>query len=399
MVCLRLPDGRVTADPAEMRRHAVDFYTDLFRAESCDAGAAAELLQGLPQLSQGDQDTLGADLTLEELGAAVSQMTSGRAPGFNGLPSDFFKHFWSVLGQDLLDVFGQCFKDGTLPASCRRAVLSLLPKRGDLALLKNWRPVALLCTDYKILSKVLSNRLKNFLQVVIGLDQSYCVPDRSKMDNLFLMRDVFDVCRVGNLKIGLISIDQEKSFDRVDYSFLFYTLGAFGVGEVFLSWVKLLYSGASCMVKVGGGLSCPIPVGRGIRQGCPISGLLYSLAVKPLICRLRNRIKGLSLLTQAPPIVVSAYADDINVLVRDQEDIEVLRQSLATYERASSARVNWGKSEACLMGRWSGEGSPKLPGNLQWGNRGLKVLGVYLGSGDYERQNWVGVLDKVKARL
>lgn len=105
MVCLCLPDGKVNTDPVETRKHAVDFYTYLFRADSCEVDSAAEPLQELPQLSPEDQDTLISDITLDELTAAVSQMASGKAPGKDGLPSDFFKHFWSVLGQDLLDIF------------------------------------------------------------------------------------------------------------------------------------------------------------------------------------------------------------------------------------------------------------------------------------------------------
>ena len=82
-----------------------------------------------------------------------------------------------------------------------------------------------------------------------------------------------------------ISIDQEKAFDRVGHSFLFSTLQAFGVGEHFLSLLKLLYSDACCVVKVGGGLSSPVSVKRGIRQGCPISDQLYSGAIEPLLFR------------------------------------------------------------------------------------------------------------------
>ena len=112
MVCLHLPDGKVTTESAQMRKHAVDFYTDLFRAESCDVDAAGELLQELPQLSPEDQDTLSLEITLDELNAAVSQMASGKAPGIDGLPSDFFKHFWSILGHDLLDILKRVLKKG-----------------------------------------------------------------------------------------------------------------------------------------------------------------------------------------------------------------------------------------------------------------------------------------------
>ena len=89
MVGLRLPDGNITAEPAEMRRHAVEFYTDLFGAEECDGEAVAELLQDLPQLSPGERDILSSDITLEELTTAVSQMAAGKSTGLDGLPADF----------------------------------------------------------------------------------------------------------------------------------------------------------------------------------------------------------------------------------------------------------------------------------------------------------------------
>ena len=140
---------------------------------------------------------------------------------------------------------------------------------------------------------------------------------------------------------------------------------------------------------------------RGIRQGCPISGQLYSIAIEPLPRRLRSKLMGLSLLelVQSPPVVVSAYADDTSVFVKDQGDIQALTENLTLYAKASSARVNWGKIGACLVGKWSLESIPGLPGNLKWGKGGAKILGVYLGTEDFQRQNWEGVLDKVEAKL
>ena len=86
-------------------KHAVDFYTALFRADSCVVDAGGELQEELPQLSPEDQDTLSLEITLDELNADVSQMASGKAPRIDGLSSDFFKHFWIVLEHDLLDIF------------------------------------------------------------------------------------------------------------------------------------------------------------------------------------------------------------------------------------------------------------------------------------------------------
>lgn len=197
---------------------------------------------------------------------------------------------------------------------CRQRFAADIEPQGSsfLALLRNWRPLALLCTDYKIPSKVLANRLKSILDKIIHEDQSYCIPGRSIMDSLFLMRDIFDICELCNSTAGVVSLDQEKAFDRVDHNYLFSVLRGFGFGEGFILMVKLLYKGASCMVKMGGGLSRPVPVMRGIRQGCNMSGQLYSLVTEPLLCTIRGRLTGYSLpgFPQSQPFIVSAYADD-----------------------------------------------------------------------------------------
>ena len=220
------------------------------------------------------------------------------------------------------------------------------------------------------------------------------------MDNIFLMRDLLDVCKLYSIDVGIISLDQEKAFDRVDHGFLFSNLRAFGFGEGFVALLGLLYKVAFCLVKVGGGLSCPVQVQRGIRQGCPISGQLYSLAIEPLLNRLRSRLSGLMLpgLPQRHLLVVSAYADDINVIVRDERDVVFLGDSLEIYGRASSAKVNWGKSQALQVGQWADKVMPKLPGNLSWGKQGMNVLGVFLGT-EFQRKNWEGVMERVCARL
>ncbi len=111
------------------------------------------------------------------------------------------------------------------------------------------------------------------------------------MDNLFLVRDVIDLFMRNLFNIGLLSIDQEKAFYCVGHNFLLNVLKAF-FGETLISWITLLYRGASVMLKVGGELSCPVPVKRGIRQGCSLSGQLYSLAIEPLLIKLKNSLKG-----------------------------------------------------------------------------------------------------------
>jgi len=398
MFCLKDTNGHDSSDPEDMRGIAVEFYSELYAVENTEEQCRNELLQDLPKITQGNRLSLETELNFEELTTAVMGLSSGRAPGLDGLPADFYKTFWNIIGKDFLEVLQNCLSKGILPTSCQRAVLMLLPKKGDLTLLKNWRPVAMLCSDYKIYSKVLANRLNGVLHEIVHKDQSYCVKNRCISDNLHLVRDAIDFAIQTGINVGFLSLDQEKAFDRVDHIFLFETLKAFGFGDSFISKVKMLYTEATCMVKIAGGLSFPIKVQRGIRQGCPLSGLLYSIAIEPLLCRLRRELKGLNVdAFFHQQIKLSAYADDVTVLIRDQNDVKVLEKALVCYNKACSAKVNWGKSDAL----WCGQEpqSPSLPGDLKWGRAGFKYLGVFLGTEDFRKKNWEGLLEKVCVRL
>lgn len=180
-------------------------------------------------------------------------------------------------------------------------------------------------------------------------------------------------------------------------SFLLSTFQAFGVGERFLTWIKLLYRKVCCTVKVERDLSSPVPVERGIRQDCSISGQFYSLVIEPLLNRLRSRVKDFSLtnLTVAFPFVVSAYADNVQV----QGEIQELRKFFTLNEKASSVKVNWWKMNGCLEGKWELGGIPNLPGSMSWERRGVKILVLYLGTEDYQKRNWEGILEKVEAKF
>lgn len=133
MQCLRLPDGWVTSEISEMREGAVSFYEGLYAVEDFCPACAEVLLENLPQLSSAQRTELDTPVTFQELSEAAAHMASGRCPGVDGLPAEFYKIFWSVLGPDWYEVVLEYLHVGELPLSHRRAVLTLLPKKGDLS--------------------------------------------------------------------------------------------------------------------------------------------------------------------------------------------------------------------------------------------------------------------------
>ncbi len=127
---------------------------------------------------------------------------------------------------------------------------------------------------------------------VIHQDQTYCVPNRSIFDNVYLIRDILEVSRLLDIDTGLISLDQEKAFDRVEHSYLWRTLEEFGLSSGFIAMIRVLYQDVESVLKINGGLSAPFKILRGIRQGCALSGMLYAFAIEPLLVKIRERIEG-----------------------------------------------------------------------------------------------------------
>lgn len=121
---------------------------------------------------------------------ALMSRANGRVPGIDGIPVAFCKTFWTLVGENMLEVFKESFRCGLLPQSCRKAIITLLPKKRDLQDQKNWRPVSLLCGDYKVLSKALALRLREVVAEIVYPDQTCCVHGRLISDNITLIRRV-----------------------------------------------------------------------------------------------------------------------------------------------------------------------------------------------------------------
>ena len=181
-------------------------------------------------------------------------------------------------------------------------------KKGDRKNLKNWRLISLLNVDYKICSKVLSLGLSKVLEFIVDPDQTCSVPGRRITSNLHVLRDVLDYIDRTNETGILVSLDQEKAFDRVNRTFLLNLLSRFGFGPSFCSWINTLYNGANMRIIVNEWLSDAIPLSRGVRQG-----------VETLACKIRNNpnIEGF-LLPGARGLCykVGVYADDTTCIVK-----------------------------------------------------------------------------------
>lgn len=146
------------------------------------------------------------------------------------------------MGPLLLHVANQCFSDGDLCDSMKGSVTRLIFKKGgDIKDLKNWCPISLLNVNYKITSKVITSRLSSVIDSIVHSDQTCYVPGRSIFSNVTLLRDITDFIQQTHECAILVSLDQEKAFDRVNRTFLLQLLEVYGFRSDFCWWVSTLY--------------------------------------------------------------------------------------------------------------------------------------------------------------
>ena len=232
------------------------------------------------------------------------------------------------------------------------------------------------------------------------LDQTYCVPDRSIYDNINLIRDAINYSNNNNLPLAVINLDQKKAFDNVDHGYFFQTMRAMGFGDTFLRHLGLLYSGSESLVKVCDSLTAPFSFEKGIRLGCPLSGLLYSIAIEPLLVKLRKNLinDGISLPDAETRVAVSAYADDVTAFLTSDASFRAVEEAYDLFARASAARLNKQQSQGLWVGSWAGRVDTPL--GFLWNSKGLVFLGVHLGNTQkIENLNWSKCKNKLQNTL
>ena len=207
-----------------------------------------------------------------------------KTPGSDGLTAEFYLVcFWEYLASPLINCFNEAFQCGEMSISQRRGIISLTPKKNKvMLLLKNWRPISLLNTDYKTATKCMAIRLEKVLPKLINNDQTGYIKNRFIDENIRLISDMIELYEKKDLPGILLFIDFEKAFDCLEWKYLFKVLDLMNFGPMFQKWIHIFYSNISSCVINNGFASNFFSLKRGVRQGCPLSGLLFVLAIAVL---------------------------------------------------------------------------------------------------------------------
>lgn len=346
---IKTTEGEISSDPLVINGLFTEFYSDLYKSRHCpERGEMEKFLEGtkLPVLLDTDMNSLDAPITLEELRQAIVDMPNQKSPGPDGLPVEVYKQYGEVLAPELLKTLNWSAAVGRLPSSMSEAIIVLIQKEGkDQLDASSYRPISLLGTDAKILAKVLATRLNKCISTLIHPDQSGFIQNRSTSKNIRRTYLNLQTPVENEGSRAVLSLDIAKAFDTLEWGYLWWVMERYGFGPLFINWLKILYQQPSARLKINNVYSERISLERGTRQGCPLSPLLFALAMEPFAEVVRNSPGLQGYKRKGGEERIALYADDVLLFLGAMGPSLVRAMQLVEgFGRISGLIVNWEKS-------------------------------------------------------
>ena len=307
------------------------------------------------KLNAEEQFELDANIHMSELTSALNSMKKGKTPGSNGFPIEFFRCFWLQLGPFLHRATKTTFTEGEGLPSHREGIITLIPKKGKSPhTYKGWRPITLLNADYKIVSTVITNRLKKIMTKLINPAQTAYTAGRFIGENTRLVYDIMHWTEKHKKPGIILAADFEAAFESVAWNYLRLVINELNFGPTIQNMINHLYLNTKnhSRILLNGHLGKKIFLHRGIRQGDPASGYLFNLAVSILTEQIvkSDKLNGIQIDHQNE-IRISQYADDtIIFLDGNARSITGTIKELNTFGLQSGLKINIEKTSCMAIG-------------------------------------------------
>ncbi len=386
-------------NPKEIREETKHFYEKLYTTELHDIEGNNDLFftQDCSRLSEEESLKCEGLLGEEECTRVLKSFVNNKTPGTDGLTTEFYKFFWIDIKLYFINAFNFAFQNQLLSVSQRRGVITLLPKNKDPLLLKNWRPITLLNTDYKLASKAIAYRIKEVLPSIIHSDQTGFMKGRYIGENIRKTIDIIEYAESHKCAGMIFSIDFEKAFDKLEWDFILKVLKHYGFREDLCKWISLFYTEIESCIINNGYTSNYFKVSRGVRQGDPLSPYLFILAAEILSTAIRNddSVKGFKI--NGIETKISQYADDTLIFLDGSKTSLVnVINILDMYKSCSGLCINYDKSEIIKIGILKNDRNNfEIPIKLKWNVSSFKSLGIVF-SLDLTEMVYVNYNDKLK---
>uniref|UniRef100_A0A803T0D8 Reverse transcriptase domain-containing protein n=1 Tax=Anolis carolinensis TaxID=28377 RepID=A0A803T0D8_ANOCA len=297
------------------------FYSQLYKDDEIDMTKITQYLgnQRLEKISEQQREILNKEITENEIKKAINSLKPNKSLGPDGFSANFYKIMQDILIVHLKRLMNEVLRNKEIPDTWRDADIIAIPKEDqDTSDVRNYRPISLLNTDYKIFTCILANRFKEFLNNWINPEQTGFLPGRKMKDNVRCILDIIEYYDWNHQKeVALLSIDTEKAFDNLNWSFFKLLFKEIDIGHQFYNAVDTIYDKQRAKILINGQYTKNIKIEKGVRQGCPLSPLIFIFALEILLKNLKNdrELKGTKILKNE--LKYRAFADDIICVIED----------------------------------------------------------------------------------
>lgn len=379
--------------------------------------------------SNQEMEKMNWNTTYEQVKLALKLSKNGTATGLDGCPYELWKELDDLYaiavedrkeGFDILKILTTVFRDIRSHGIDERAGFAegwMCPiyKKKDPTDISNYRPITLLNTDYKLLTKSLALQLVEPIHKLIHPDQAGFIPRRSIFNHIRLASTVINYAEVMEEDGVIVALDQEKAYDKIRHDYLWETLKAFNIPKEFIEVVRSLYENAHTEVAINGVLSKPFKVTRGVRQGDPLSCLLFDIAIEPLACRFRSceELEGFAIPGVDERLIINLFADDTTLYLSKNDRFDKVESLLRAWCKAAGAKFNIEKTEIIPVGsgrhrhkvvttrKINQEDQQPLDLRIRIAKNGeaVRSLGAWIGNDAEDLTPWEIIMDKMRKKL
>ncbi|GJV65700.1 RNA-directed DNA polymerase, eukaryota [Tanacetum coccineum] len=391
--------GEWIEDPPKVKNEFLEHFSNRF---SMPTGQTINLDSHMFQKISIDQNAdLESDVSLEEIKKAVWECGTNKSPGPDGFSFEFIRKYWNIIQHDVVNAVKEFFSSSKFPPGSNSSFITLIPKSLDAKMVKDFRPISLIGSFYKIVAKILSNRLCIVMPDLISDVQTAFISKRQILDGPFILNELISWCKYHKIKAMIFKADFEKAFDSVRWDYLDGVLNNFGFGVKWRGWIQACLSSAMGSILVNGSPSSEFKFHKGLKQGDPLSPFLFILVMESLHISFNNILnsglyKGIRI-DESLTLSHLFYADDAVFLGKwDKTNVITIVNMLKCFYLAPGLKINIQKSK--IMGIGTSQEEVDVAANVIGCNTfssPFNYLGVKVGSSSSRSNFWDEVIAKL----
>ena len=356
-------------------------YENLYQSRPHDINELGMFFRNCASLSDREREICDEPLSAQELYSALCGLKPNTSPGPCGWTAEFFKAFWDEIGELYVAVVNEIFETKSLTTSFSQSITTLIPKKQrDKKYVENFRPISLLPVTYKIIAKCLAKRIAKVIDNLIHPDQTGFIKGRYIGENVRTLLDLLEYTEVNHIPGLLMQCDYYKAYDCIEWDYVRFAMRKAGFGPNFIQWIDIFYPDAphTARIALNGFLSESYSISRGIRQGCPLSCLVWAICIEPLANAIRcdRLIKGINM--EGTELKLSLYADDTTVILDGSEQsLSNTLKVVTKFGKGTGLCLNKEKTACLWIGAKRNSSERLCPEHgLLWTDGTVTVLGI-----------------------